>query len=105
MKRLKPPSQPAHHRAVLKSMLDNSLVTPSAKALGHMMRGYTPQGNKPSTGTRNPPRAHLVRQSSSSYNDIDSTLDRMIARALVGGPQTTGVLSSLFGLSPNLTGR
>jgi len=103
--RLKPPSQPAHHRAALKSMMDASLVSPSAKSLSSMMHGYKPQGDKPSSGTRNAPRAHLVRQSSSSYNDIDSTLDRLIAKALVGGPQTTGVLSSLFGLTPSLTGR
>jgi hypothetical protein len=105
MKKFKPPSSPPSQRAALKSMMDASLFSPSAKSLGRMMRGYTPQGDKPSTGTRAAPRAHLVRQSSSSYNDIDSTLDRMIAKALTGGPQTTGVLSSLFGLTPNLTGR
>jgi hypothetical protein len=106
VKKLRPPSQPAHRRAQLKSMLDGSLVSPSAKALGSLMRGYHEQGSQPSTGTRPPPRAHLVRQRSSGLaTSLDNTLDRMIAHALVGGPQTTGVLSSLFGLSPNLTGR
>lgn len=106
MKRLKPPSKPAHHRAILKSTLDQSLASPSARALSQMMRGYHTQGSKPSTGTRAAPRAHLARQGSSSLmNGIDNTLDRMVAQALAGGPHTTGVLSSLFGLSPNLTGR
>ena len=101
MKKLKP-----HRRAMLKSMLDRGISSPSGKALGNMMRGYTPQGPKPSTGTRNPPRAHLVRQSSAGpMAGLDNTLDRMIAHALAGGPHTTGVLNSLFGLTPNLTGR
>ena len=96
----------SHRHAMLKSMLDRGIGSPSAKALGQMMRGYTPQGAKPSSGTRNPPRAHLVRQSSSGMmTGLDGTLDRMIAHALTGGPHTTGVLSSLFGLTPNLTGR
>jgi len=106
MKKLKPPSRSAHHRAILKSTLDRSLDSPSARALGQMMRGYHPQGSKPSTGTRNPPRAHLVRQRSSGpMTGLENSIDHMIARALVGGPHTTGVLSSMFGLSPNLTGR
>jgi hypothetical protein len=106
MRKLRPPSQAAHRRAILKSTLDQGMNSPSAKALGNMMRGYKPQGSKPSTGTRNAPRAHLVRQSTSGLStSIDNTLDRMIAQALVGGPHTTGVLSSLFGLTPNLTGR
>jgi hypothetical protein len=107
MKKLKPPKQPAHRRAILQSTLNQSMDSPSAKALGKMMHGYHPQGVKPSTGTRLAPRGHLVRQSTSSglTMSIDHSIDRMVASALVGGPHTTGVLSSLFGLSPNLTGR
>lgn len=106
MKKLKPPGEAAHRRAILKSTLDQGIDAPSAKALSSMMRGYKLQSSKPSTGTRNPPRAHLVRQrTDTTMTGIDSSIDRMIAQALVGGPQTTGVLSSLFGLTPNLTGR
>jgi hypothetical protein len=106
MKKLKQPGRSAHHRTMLKSTLEQSMASPSAKALGSMMRGYTPQGSKPSTGTRSAPRAHLVRQSASgAMAGLDNSIDRMIAQALAGGPHTTGVLSSLFGLSPNLTGR
>jgi hypothetical protein len=106
MKKLKPPSQSAHRRAILKSTLDQNIDAPSTKALSDMMRGYKLQSSKPSTGTRNAPRAHLVRQrTDSTMTGIDSSIDRMIAQALIGGPQTTGVLSSLFGLTPNLTGR
>jgi hypothetical protein len=36
---------------------------------------------------------------------LDSSIDHMIAAALVKGPATSGVMSSLFGLTPNLTGR
>ena len=105
--KMKSPTHPVHRRGVLKSMLNPCIDTPSRTALGSLMRGYTPQGSKPSTGTRPKPRAHLVRVKSSGglMTGIDGSLDRMIAHALVTGPQTSGVLSSLFGLSPNLTGR
>jgi len=104
--KLKPPGHAAHRRAILKSTLSQGIDAPSRTALSGMMRGYKLQGNKPSTGTRHAPRAHLVRQNSSGFmTSIDNSIDKMIATALVGGPHTTGVLNSLFGLTPNLTGR
>ena len=105
--KLKPPTHAAHRRAVLKSTLDQGIASASRAALGSMMRGYKLQGAKPSTGTRRAPRAHLVRvrSGSSLINSLDSSIDHMIATALVKGPATSGVLSSMFGLSPNLTGR
>ncbi len=103
---MKKPKHPAYRRALLKSMLDTGVSQPSRTALGNMMRGYKLQGSKPSTGTRPKPRAHLVRvKSSGIMGSLDNSIDKMIATALVGGPHTTGVLSSLFGLTPNLTGR
>ena len=103
--KLKPTGHAAHRRAVLKSLLTQGIDAPSRTALGNMMRGYKLQGSKPSTGTRAAPRAHLVRAKAGLSMTIDASLDKMIATTLIGGPHTTGVLSSLFGLTPNLTGR
>jgi hypothetical protein len=105
MKKLKRASRAAHRRALLQSTLDQGLNSPSATALGSMMRGYQPQGDKPSTGTRPPPRDPRARQNASGMNGLDHVLDRMIAAALTSGPHTTGVLGSLFGLSRHLSGR
>lgn len=40
-----------------------------------------------------------------SGGGMEAGLDQMIAKSLVQGPQTSNVLSSLFGLTPNLIGR
>ena len=106
--KLKHPAHPAHRRRLLRSVLKAGIEQPSHKALGHLMSGYKPDGIKPSTGARQAPRAHLVREKSGSnaiMNRLDSSIDHMIATALVKGPATSGVMSSLFGLTPNLTGR
>src|ERR1035437_6599914 len=102
----KHPGHAAHRRGLLKSLLSQGIDAPSHTALSAMMHGYKTQGSKPSTGTRPAPRAHLVRAGSSGIglSGLEHSFDRMVASALTGGSQTTGVLSSMFGLSPNLTG-
>ena len=104
--KLKAPTHAPRRRALLKSLLDRGVDQASTKSLNAMMKGFKQQGDKPSTGTRPAPRGRLTRQKTdSAMTSLDSHIDRMIAQALTGGPQTTGVLSSLFGLTPNLTGR
>jgi hypothetical protein len=36
---------------------------------------------------------------------LEITIDQMVARALSGGRETTGVMRALFGLAPHLIGR
>lgn len=36
---------------------------------------------------------------------LEITIDQMVARALAGGRETSGVLRALFGLAPGLIGR
>lgn len=36
---------------------------------------------------------------------LEITVDQMVARALAGGRETSGVLRTLFGLAPSLIGR
>lgn len=40
-----------------------------------------------------------------NQKQLEITIDQMVAQSLVQGRQTTGILRSLFGLAPGLTGR
>lgn len=40
-----------------------------------------------------------------NQKQLEITIDQMVAQSLMQGRQTTGVLRSLFGLSPGLSGR
>ncbi len=103
---LKKPAGPAHRRQ-LRTLLDGGALGPaSTAALSGMMRGYAPShGQKPSSGSRRT-RAHLSRAGAGGgMGAMYGSLDRMVADMLLKGPMTTGVLGSVFGVTPNLTGR
>lgn len=51
--------------------------------------------------------AQVTARESSGMNQkqLEITIDQMVANSLMQGRQTTGVLKSLFGLVPTLSGR
>ncbi len=44
-------------------------------------------------------------QDAFGVKQLEITIDQMVARALTGGRETSGVLRALFGLAPGLIGR
>ncbi len=104
--KLKKPAGAAHRRQ-LRNLLDGgALGSASTAALSGMMKGYaSSNGLKAASGSRRT-RAHLTRVGgSSAMSGINGSLDRMVANMLLKGPLTTGVLGSVFGITPSLTGR
>lgn len=55
----------------------------------------------------NTPAAVTAQQSMNSFDQkqLEITIDQMVASSLVRGQQTSGVMRTLFGLSPSLIGR
>lgn len=53
------------------------------------------------------PYAVTARETSGAFNQktLEIMIDQMVADSLMRGRQTSGVLNSMFGLSPNLIGR
>lgn len=55
----------------------------------------------------NTPAAVTAREGVDRFDQkqLEITIDQMVATSLMHGRQTSGVMRSLFGLSPNLSGR
>ncbi|MBU6475062.1 MAG: hypothetical protein KGL10_09670 [Alphaproteobacteria bacterium] len=104
--KIKQPAEPAHRRQLRNLLNPGTLSSASTADLSGLMKGYAPSSYvRPSSGARRE-RAHLTRVGgSSALNGLYGSLDRAIADTLVKGPMTTGVLGSVFGVTPGLTGR
>lgn len=107
------------HEDILMSELAKLLKQEIAAGLSTIfadMRPFVASGQRPAESfagnlnviiNNNVSAAVTARESSGPFGQkqLEITIDQMVARALVGGRETSGVMRSLFGLVPGLIGR